>query len=293
MSILLTSQTKIICQGILSPNGLSCTEKSLASGAQIVGAVAAGHGGEEMLGLPLYNTVEEACQKHKPQISVIYSTADKAPADILEAAACHIPWIICTTDGIPVHEILRVKRRLRKSKSRLIGPASSGIITGEECQVGKIPAHLFSAGNIGIISRSSSLLNEASQQLIKKGLGVSTCVSLGAYPILGSNFIDIFELFCKDKNTKAVLVIGEIGGKNEQKLAEYYRNIKRRRKPLVCYIAGVYAPKNRYMGNIGAIVKNDDDTAMEKQKVLQDAGAVIVPSINRIGATMIKVISDM
>ena len=226
MSIIANSKTKIICQGMLTPAGLINVEQAIAYGTNIVGGVAPEKGGQTALNVPLFNTVKEAVQATKPQISVIFASAQKAASEIEEALDAGIKWIVCTTERIPVHDILRIKDKLIKSKSHLIGPASPGLITAGECKVGTMPAHLFLPGNVGIISRSSSVLYEAVQQLKNKGIGVSSCVALGAYPMLGTEFTDILDLFNKDKKTEIVLLIGEIGGSFEQRLAKHYQKLK-------------------------------------------------------------------
>ncbi|MBP5534053.1 MAG: succinate--CoA ligase subunit alpha [Alphaproteobacteria bacterium] len=291
MSIIANSKTKIICQGMLTPAGLINVEQAIAYGTNIVGGVAPEKGGQTALNVPLFNTVKEAVQATKPQISVIFASAQKAASEIEEALDAGIKWIVCTTERIPVHDILRIKDKLIKSKSHLIGPASPGLITAGECKVGTMPAHLFLPGNVGIISRSSSVLYEAVQQLKNKGIGVSSCVALGAYPMLGTEFTDILDLFNKDKKTEIVLLIGEIGGSFEQRLAEHYQKLKNK-KPLVSYIAGHFVPEQTYMGNIGAIVTNPFETADYKSACLQQAGSVIVSSPATIGDAVFKVLME-
>ena len=204
MGILANSKTKIICQGILTPAGLINVEQAIAYGTNIVGGVAAGCGGQTTLNVPLFNSVKEAVSATKPKISVIFSSPQKAAAEIEEAINAGIKWIVCPTERIPVHDILKIKDKLKKSKSHLIGPASQGLITAGECKVGTMPAHLFSPGTVGIMSRSSSVLYEAVQQLKNKGIGVSSCVALGAYPILGTDFADILDLFNRDSQTQVI-----------------------------------------------------------------------------------------
>ncbi len=292
MSIIANQKTKVICQGILTPQGLHHTEQALAYGTNIIAGIATGRGGEEILKVPLFNSLTEAVFYQKPDVSVIYASPSQAPVEIKAAIEAEIPWIICTTERIPVHEILKIKSILKKSKSRLIGPAAPGIITAGECKLGTMPAHLFETGSVGIMSRSSSVMYEALQQLKKKGLGVSTCVALGAYPILGTSFVDIMELFGRDKKTKAVLLIGEIGGMFEQNLAAYYAKLKRR-KPLISYVAGSFVPEKTYMGNIGAIVLSEEEKTSYKNKVLREAGSVIINSPNRIGDVVFKTLSKI
>lgn len=292
MSIIANKKTKVLCQGILTPQGLHHIEQSIAYDTDVVAGVAAGRGGEKMLGVPLFNSTEEAVQATHPDISVIYASPDQAADEIKAAIQAEIPWIICTTERIPVHDILKIKSILKKSKSRLIGPAAPGLITATECKIGTMPAHLFEPGSIGIMSRSSSVMYEALQQLKQKGLGVTTCVALGAYPILGSSFIDMFDLFQKDKKTKAVLLIGEIGGAFEQNLAAHYAALKRK-KPLISYVAGSFVPEKTYMGNIGAIVFDETERACYKNDILKQAGSVIIDSPVRIGDVVFNTVTEL
>lgn len=292
MGILATAKTKIICQGILTPQGLNHTEQALTYGTNIVAGVASGKGGEKILEVPLFDTLKEAVKSTKADMSVIFASSSNAVSEIEKAIEAKIKWIICPVERIPVHDILALQDKLKKSKSHLIGPAAPGIITAGECKVGTMPAHLFTKGNIGIMSRSSSVMYEAVQQLKNKGVGVSTCVSLGAYPIIDTDFIEIFDLFQKDKQTSLVLLIGEVGGYLEQRFAEYYQKLKRK-KPLVSYVVGQFAPAQTYMGNISAIVQDETQTATFKNEKLKQAGAVVVRSPAAIGNTVFKVLTDM
>lgn len=291
MSILGNEKTRVICQGILTPEGLKHTEQSLAYGTHIVGGVAKGKKGDQIFGIPLYNTVKEAVRAQQPDVSVIYAAPLQAAEEIMAAIEAGVPLIVCTTERVPVQDILKIKSLLKKSKSRLIGPASQGIITAGACKIGTMPAHLFQKGNVGIMSRSSSVMYEALQQLHKKGLGVTTCVALGAYPVLGTSFNDILDLFLKDKQTQAILLIGEIGGNFEQVLAQYYAK-KRRKKPLISYVVGSFVPPKTYMGNIGAIVSEESETASFKKDALKKAGSVIVDSPVRIGDAVFKALTQ-
>ena len=290
MSILANKNTRVLCQGIMSTDGLRYTEQAIAYGTVIVGGVAPDHGGETLLGVPLFNSVKEAVRKTKPQASVIFAQAQSAYDEIYAAIKAKIPLIICTTERMPVHDMFKLLPLLKKSSSRLIGPASPGLVTAEECMLGTMPAHLFPAGNVGIITRSGSLLYEAIQQLSRKGLGVSSCVALGAYPVLGTNYTDIFDLFQKDVHTDAILLIGEIGGDFEIKMAQSYKR-RTKKKPLITYIAGRQVPSQTYMGNIGAIVIHPTDSATYKLDKLKQAGAVIVESPADIGKTVHKVLT--
>lgn len=291
MGIIANAKSKIICQGILTPSGLTNTEQAIAYGTNIVAGVAAGQGGQTTLNVPLYDTVKQAAEATKAQISVIFASPTKAAAEIEEALNAGIKWIICTTERIPVQDILKLKDKLKKSKSHLIGPASTGLITAGECKVGTMPAHLFLPGSVGIMSRSGSMLYEAVQQLKNKGIGVSSCVALGAYPILGTEFTDILDLFNRDKKTKVILLIGEVGGSFEQRLAEYYQNAKRK-KPLISYVAGHFAPAETYMGNISAIVGAPTETAEYKNECLKQAGSIIVSSPAAIGDAVFKILME-
>ena len=291
MGIIANTKTKIICQGILTPAGQINTEQAIAYGTNIVGGVASGMEGQTTLGVPLFNSVKDAVKQTKAQMSMIFASPAKAPAEIEEALNAGIKWIVCPTERIPVHEILKIKDKLKKSKSRLIGPAAPGLITAGECKVGTMPAHLFLNGNVGIMSRSSSVLYEAVQQLKNKGIGVSSCIALGAYPILGTEFTDILDLFNKDKKTDIILLIGEIGGCFEQKLAQYYASLKKK-KPLVSYIAGQHVPSQTYMGNISAIVASPNESAQYKNEALKNAGSVIVSSPATIGDAVFKMLME-
>ena len=245
-----------------------------------------------MLRENIQNAVKEAMKATHADMSVIFSSATNAVVEIERAIDAGIKWIICPVERIPVHDILALKDKLKKSKSHLIGPAAQGIITAGECKIGTMPAHLFSQGNIGIMSRSSSVMYEAVQQFKNKGIGVSTCVALGAYPILETDFVQIFDLFQKDKKTQVVLLIGEVGGHLEQHFAEHYAKL-RRKKPLVSYVAGEFAPFETYMGNISAIVQDETQTAAFKNEKLKQAGAVVVHSPAKIGDTVFKVLTGM
>ena len=281
MSILANKKTKIICQGILTPQGLNHTEQALTYGTNIVAGVASGKGGEKVLDVPLFNTLNEAVKATKPDMSVIFASPANAVGEIEKAILAKIKWIVCPVERIPVHDILALQDKLKKSKSHLIGPAAPGIVSADECKVGTMPAHLFASGNIGIMSRSSSVMYEAIQQLKDKGVGVSTCVALGAYPVIDTDFIEIFDLFQKDKKTSIVLLIGEVGGYLERK------------KPLVSYIVGQFAPAQTYMGNISAIVQDETQTAVYKNEKLKQAGSVVVRSPAAIGDTVFKVLTNI
>ena len=292
MGILVTHKTKVICQGILTPLGLSHTEQALAYGTHVVGGVAKDKTSDIVLGIPLFSTVKEAVEATHPDATVIFSSSEEAYDEIVQAIRAEIPLIVCPTERIPVQDMLKIKNLLKKSKSRLIGPASHGVLTVKECKLGIMPAHLFTEGSVGIMSRSSSVMYEAIQQIQQKGFGISSCVVIGAYPILGTTFEDIFDMFQKDKKTKAVLMIGEIGGNLEQKLAEHYKNMKKK-KPLISYITGAHVPKNTYMGNISAIVLDESETASAKKEALRRAGSVIVESPAKMGDAVFKTLTSL
>ena len=292
MGILVDHKTKVICQGILSPQGLSHIEQALAYGTNVVGGVAKDKTSDMVLGIPLFATVKEAVEATHPDATVIFSSPEEAYEEIIQASRAEIPLLVCPTERMPVHDMLKIKVALKKSKSRLIGPASHGILTTKECKLGTIPAHLFTEGPVGIMSRSSSVMYEAIGQLQQKGLGVSSCVVIGAYPVLGTTFEDIMDLFQKDKKTKVVLMIGEIGGDFEQKLAVHYQKMKRK-KPLISYVIGTYVPEKTYMGNIGAIVSDKNETAVAKKEALRQVGSVIVDSPAKIGDAVFKTLTSL
>lgn len=287
MGIIATAKTKVICQGILTPQGLVHTEQAIAYGTNVVGGVAQGKGNQLVLGVPVFDTVKEAVSATHPDVTVIFAKPEQVLDEIKAAIEAEIKWIVCPVERVAVHEMLKIKSMLKKSKSRLLGPASTGLITASECKIGTMPAHLFLQGNVGLMSRSSSILYEAMQQLKNKGIGVSSCVSIGAYPILGTDYCDIFDKFQRDKKTDVVVLIGEVGGSFEVQFAEHYKNLKKK-KPLVAYVAGQFVPPDTYMGNISAIVRREQETALYKKQALQDAGAIIVSSPATIGDTVFK-----
>ena len=292
MGILATQKTKVIYQGILTPQGLNHAEQSIAYGTNVVAGVARGKGGEQMLGLPLYNSIKEAVKATKAKMRVVFASPVNAVDEIEQAIDAGVKWIICPVERIPVHDILGLKDKLQKSGSHLIGPAAPGLIVAGECKIGTMPAHLFTSGSVGIMSRSSSVMYEAVQQFKDKGIGVSACVALGAYPVLETEFTQIFDLFQKDKQTQVVLLIGEVGGHLEQRFAAHYAKLKRK-KPLISYVAGEFAPYETYMGNLSAIVQDETQTAAYKNQKLKEAGAVVVHSPAAIGDTVFKVLTEI
>jgi len=284
MAIMIDKNTKVICQGFTGAQGTFHSEQAIAYGTKMVGGTSPGKGGTVHLGLPVFNTVREAVEKTKANASVIYVPPPGAADAIMEAVEAELDLVVCITEGIPVMDMVKVRRYMEGKKTRLVGPNCPGVITPGECKIGIMPGHIHKPGRIGVLSRSGTLTYEAVGQLTRIGLGQSTCVGIGGDPVNGTNFIDVLEMYNKDPNTDAVIMIGEIGGTAEIQAAEYIR--REFKKPVTVFIAGATAPKGKRMGHAGAIISGGGETADAKFEALASAGCAVSRSPADMGKTL-------